>query len=366
MSGTSKIKVGSRKSQLALIQTNHVISLLQNHYAPNEYEFEVVAMSTIGDKILNQPLPAIGEKSLFTRELETALLNEDVDFVVHSLKDLPTTLPEGCTIGAVIKRDCPEDAMVLSKSINSEIDSSDILFGKNAVNGLELKIGSSSKRRIAMLKRCNPKLICTDIRGNLNTRFSKLDEQGGQYSAIILASAGLSRMGWSDRESKLLTPMNDCGLEDWLYAVGQGAIAVECRRGDQRILDLLDPLIDLPTVYEVIAERSLMRKLEAGCSVPLGVRSSWCDCDGGKNLKLDAIVLSIDGDSIVKSKGQAKISSDNMKTNLNGTEVEDFAGIATQSKRMSSDNVRHNLVKSAQLGLDVANEMIELGCLKLL
>lgn len=322
----------------------------------------------MGDRILDQPLPEIGEKSLFTGELESALLSGQVDFVVHSLKDLPTTLPEGCTVGAVIKRDNPEDAIVLNSSIKTEqITPGDLLLGRNAAEGREFKIGSSSKRRIAMLKRCNPKLKPLDIRGNLNTRFAKLDKEGGDYDAIILASAGLTRMGWSERESKLLTPINEPDIADWLYAVGQGAIAIECRQGDMRVLDLLESIIDLKTTYEVTAERSLMRKLEAGCSVPLGVRSSWTDAEnGGSTLELDAIVLSVDGKTVVKSKGTAFIENSICSEQMSGSEVEAFSGIATQSSKMSTGTVRRNLIECTKLGIDVGNKMIDMGCLDLL
>lgn len=360
------VHVGTRKSQLALIQTYHVISKLKDNQSGELVNYEVVEMSTVGDEILDRPLPAIGEKSLFTRELETSILNGDIEFAVHSLKDLPTVLPDGCTIGAVIKRDCPEDALVLSTSIASRMASSDILFNENSAKGLRLKIGSSSKRRIAMLKRCNPNLECIDIRGNLNTRFKKLDHEDSQYAGIILASAGLTRMGWSSRESKLLVPGEGVELADWFHAVGQGAIAVECRQGDLRTLKLLETIIDIRTTYEVTAERSLMRKLEAGCSVPLGVRSSWSSCAGGEILRLEAIVLSDDGREVIKANGEVTIGDNIAEYDISETEAESKSGIATQSARMSTSLVKCNLVKAANLGEEIGEKMIGMGCMNLL
>ncbi|NXY51214.1 HEM3 deaminase, partial [Ceuthmochares aereus] len=214
-----------------------------------------VAMSTTGDKILDTALSKIGEKSLFTKELENALERNEVDLVVHSLKDLPTSLPPGFTIGAVCKRENPLDAVVFHpKNCGKTLS----LLPEKSV------IGTSSLRRAAQLKKKFPQLEFRDIRGNLNTRIKKLDERE-DFSAIILAAAGLKRMGWENRIGQLLSP------EDCLYAVGQGALAVEVRAKDQEILNMVSALHDADTVLCCIAERAFMKRLEGGCSVPVAV-----------------------------------------------------------------------------------------------
>ncbi|VEN48950.1 unnamed protein product [Callosobruchus maculatus] len=278
MSGDQVIKVGSRKSQLALIQTNHVISLLKQKH-PNK-QFEIVTMSTLGDKILDIPLPKIGEKSLFTKELETALANGTIDFVVHSLKDLPTTLPDGMVIGAVLTREDPRDALVLKKDLTAYTLST---LPPNSI------IGTSSLRRTAQLLKKYPHLKVENIRGNLNTRLRKLDELDN-YKAIILAASGLIRMGWEDRITEILEE------KELMYAVGQGALAVECREDNLDIIKLLDPLYDLETALSVTAERSFLKTLGGGCSAPVAVFSSIKPKKGNKvHLSLHGAVWSLDG-----------------------------------------------------------------------
>ncbi|KAM7399820.1 hypothetical protein PAMP_019064 [Pampus punctatissimus] len=197
------IRIGTRKSQLARIQTDSVADKLKELYP--DIHVEIVGMSTTGDKILDTALSKIGEKSLFTKELENALERNEVDLVVHSLKDLPTTLPPGFTIGAVLKRENPHDAVVLHpKHVGKTLDT----LPENSM------IGTSSLRRAAQLKKRFPHLEFKDIRGNLNTRLKKLDEKE-DFAAIILAAAGLRRMGWENRISQILGP------EDCMYAVGQ-------------------------------------------------------------------------------------------------------------------------------------------------
>lgn len=374
------INVGSRNSQLALIQTNLVLNELEKFYEnnPNHLDnddfkdcalkFNIISMTTEGDRILDKPLPDIGAKSLFTKDLEVALLDGRVDFIVHSLKDLPTILPNGCSIGAVIKRDDPNDTIVLKKSLAVQMKPLDLLLDRQKVaNSDKLKIGTSSQRRIAMVRRYNPELACVNIRGNLNTRLSKLDDQDSEYSAIILARAGLNRMGWSDRSSCSLSPEDHPELADWCYAVGQGAIAVECRSGDKKILDLLTPIIDLKTTYEVVAERSLMRKLEGGCSVPLGVRSTWTD-KRPIVLKLESILLSIDGKTIHKACDSVALSNDTDVAD-NSAEYQPGStttGIILPGAILCNPNVRQNLIECSKLGINVANKMVDSGALKLI
>lgn len=332
----------------------------------NDIDFEVVSMTTTGDKVLDKPLPEIGTKSLFTRELEHELLEGRVDFVVHSLKDLPTSLPEGCVIGAILKRENPEDAIVLKKSLRDKMNPLDLFVNRELQSGgLKFKIGTSSHRRIAMIKRCNSNLECIDIRGNLNTRLSKLDNDEGEYSAIVLAKAGLDRMGWSNRSSIILKPETNQCLTDWCYAVGQGALAVECRSNDNHILDILSPIIDIKTTHEVEAERSLMRKLEGGCSVPLGVRSTWTKDSKDDVLSLDAIVLSLDGQRVIKAKNRSAVFNLDHLSGPVDTDVS-FTGIQFSKSAHTSRDLRKSLMKCSQLGVNVANKMIDLGCLGLM
>ncbi|XP_032765941.1 porphobilinogen deaminase isoform X1 [Rattus rattus] len=307
------IRVGTRKSQLARIQTDTVVAMLKTLYPG--IQFEIIAMSTTGDKILDTalskvmavlipaclvPLPTykgftlrfflpwqIGEKSLFTKELENALEKNEVDLVVHSLKDVPTILPPGFTIGAICKRENPCDAVVFHpKFIGKTLET---LPEKSAV-------GTSSLRRVAQLQRKFPHLEFKSIRGNLNTRLRKLDELQ-EFSAIILAVAGLQRMGWQNRVGQILHP------EECMYAVGQGALAVEVRAKDQDILDLVGVLHDPETLLRCIAERAFLRHLEGGCSVPVAVHTVMKD----GQLYLTGGVWSLDGSDSMQETMQATI-----------------------------------------------------------
>lgn len=280
------IRVGSRKSELALIQTKHVIECLKDYHPKKE--FEIVTMNTKGDKILDKSLPKIGEKSLFTEELELALEMGRVDFVVHSLKDLPTMLPGGLALGAILKREDPRDAVVMSKKHKSKTLAT---LPEGSV------IGTSSLRRSAQLAKNMPHLKVESIRGNLNTRLKKLDDEDGPYAAIILAAAGLKRMGWQDRISQLLEP------DEALYAVGQGALGIECRESDWKILSLLEPLYDTNTTLRCICERSFLKTLGGGCSAPVAISSTL----DGDNLSITGAVWSLDGQKIVTDTCKTKL-----------------------------------------------------------
>ncbi|MBR8838046.1 MAG: hydroxymethylbilane synthase [Stigonema ocellatum SAG 48.90 = DSM 106950] len=271
------IRIGSRKSQLALIQTYWVQEQLHKRF-PN-ISFEVQTMSTQGDKILDVALAKIGDKGLFTKELELGMLSLEMDFAVHSLKDLPTRLPEGLVLAAVTERENPADALVVhEKHKDKQIDS----LPEGAV------IGTSSLRRLAQLRYHFPHLSFKDVRGNLNTRMAKLD--AGEYDALILAVAGLQRLGMSDRIHQVLP------TEISLYAVGQGALGIECRADDPQVLSLLKAIEHVPTRDRVLAERAFLRELEGGCQVPIGV-STHLD---GNTLTLTGIVASVDGKHVVK------------------------------------------------------------------
>lgn len=260
--------------------------------------FEVITMKTIGDKILDIALPKIGQTNLFTKELETALAAKEIDMITHSLKDLPTTLPPGMEISVIYKRDNPTDALVLHpKHKGLEIGA----LPEGSV------IGTSSLRRVAQLKRNFPGLKFESIRGNLNTRLRKLDEGDGglEYDAIILATAGLDRMGWGERLSQELD-QSAC-----MYAVGQGALAVETRSDDTQINKLLLPLNDPDTFIGCTAERTFLHMLEGGCSVPVGIHS---DIDPtSKHLTLQGAVFSLDGSEKVGDSVSSPLPEDYRK-----------------------------------------------------
>jgi hydroxymethylbilane synthase len=271
------IRIGSRKSQLALVQTYWVQEQLQKHFP--DHTFEVHTMSTQGDKILDVPLAKIGDKGLFTKELEVGMLNKETDLAVHSLKDLPTRLPEGLMLGCVTERENPADALVVhEKHKDKQLET----LPAGAV------VGTSSLRRLAQLRHSFPYLEFKDIRGNLNTRLAKLD--AGEYDAIILAVAGLHRLGMSDRIHQVIAP------EVSLHAVGQGALGIECRDGDTEILNLLKALEHTPTAQRCYAERAFLRELEGGCQVPIGVNTKL----EGDSLTLTGLVASLDGQRLVK------------------------------------------------------------------
>lgn len=271
------VRIGTRKSQLALVQTYWIKAELEKHF-PN-LEVEVEKMSTQGDKILDVPLAKIGDKGLFTKELEVGMLNNTTDFAVHSLKDLPTNLPEGLMLGCVTTRVNPADALVVNeKNKDKTLET----LPEGAV------IGTSSLRRLAQLRHHFPHLTFKDVRGNVNTRLAKLDS--GEYDAIILAVAGLERLNMSDRIHQVIPP------EISLHAVGQGALGIECREGDSEVLELLKVLEDPESRDRAYAERSFLRELEGGCQVPIGVNTKI----EGDNITLDGMVASLDGKQLLK------------------------------------------------------------------
>jgi hydroxymethylbilane synthase len=271
------IRIGSRKSQLALVQTYWVQEQLQKAFP--DRTFEVHTMSTQGDKILDVALAKIGDKGLFTKELELGMINNEIDFAVHSLKDLPTRLPEGLMLGCVTERENPADALVVhEKHKDKQLDT----LPAGAV------VGTSSLRRLAQLRHHYPHLSFKDVRGNLNTRLAKLD--AGEYDALILAVAGLHRLGMGDRIHQAIP------AEVSLHAVGQGALGIECREGDTEVLNLIKALEHTPTAQRCHAERAFLRELEGGCQVPIGVNTVI----EGDSLTLTGLVASLDGQTIIK------------------------------------------------------------------
>ncbi|CAD5924071.1 Porphobilinogen deaminase [Planktothrix tepida] len=274
---TRTVRIASRKSQLALVQTYWVQGELQKHFP--DITFEVQTMSTQGDKILDVALAKIGDKGLFTKELEVGMLNGDSDIAVHSLKDLPTRLPEGLMLGCVSEREDPADALVVhEKHKDKQLET----LPAGAI------IGTSSLRRLAQLRHHYPHLEFKDIRGNLNTRLQKLDD--GEYDAIILAVAGLTRLNMSDRIHQVIPS------EISLHAVGQGALGIECREGDDDILEIIKVLEHTPTAQRCYAERAFLRELEGGCQVPIGVNTAI----NGDQLTLTGMVASLDGKRLIK------------------------------------------------------------------
>lgn len=263
-------------------------------------------MTTVGDRVLNISLPKIGEKSLFTKDLEEALKNGEVDFVVHSLKDLPTALPAGMTIGAVLEREDPRDALVLADNLKGKCFST--LPEGSIIGSIQDKkfkienyfplfpsiLGTSSLRRTAQILRSHPRLKVHDIRGNLNTRLAKLDAVDSKYAGIVLAQAGLVRLGWQKRISQTIQP------SEMLYAIGQGALAVECRDSDKIILGMLKTLVCHPTQCRILAERSFLKTLGGGCSAPVAVHSTLTktENDGENSYELSIVgsVWSLDGE----------------------------------------------------------------------
>jgi hydroxymethylbilane synthase len=276
-SATRTIRIGSRKSQLALVQTYWVREQLQTSFP--DINFEVHTMSTHGDKILDVALAKIGDKGLFTKELEVGMLSHEIDFAVHSLKDLPTNLPEGLTLAAITERENPADALVVhEKYKDKQIDT----LPEGAV------IGTSSLRRLAQLRHQFPHFTFKDVRGNLNTRLAKLD--AGEYDALILAAAGLQRLGMSDRVHQILPK------EVSLHAVGQGALGIECRADDTDLISLLKAIEHPETRDRCLAERAFLRDLEGGCQVPIGVNTEITS----DNLTLTGVVASVDGKKLVQ------------------------------------------------------------------
>ena len=268
------LKIATRKSPLALWQAEFVKSRLQLLYP--DLDIELVKMTTKGDKILNTPLSKIGGKNLFIKELELGMIDGKADIAVHSMKDVPYELPNEFELGAILERENPFDAFV-----SNHFDSiSDLPKGA--------RVGSCSLRRIVQLKALRPDLVILDLRGNVNTRLRKLDN--GEYDAIILACAGLIRLGFEKRVKQQLS------TDQSLPAVGQGALGIEIRGGDESIRKLLEPLIHERTMNEVMAERSMNSTLEGGCSVAIGGYSITKD----NALELTGMVGNIDSNTILR------------------------------------------------------------------
>jgi hydroxymethylbilane synthase len=267
------LKIATRQSPLALWQAEFIRSCLEERNA--DLKVELVTFVTQGDKILDTPLAKIGGKGLFVKELEAALLDGRADLAVHSMKDVPMALPEGLSLAVICEREDPFDAFVS----NHYADFNDLPQGA--------KVGTSSLRRKCQILKQRPDLEIIDLRGNVGTRLSKLD--AGLYDAIILASAGLKRLGLSERIRHTLPASIS------LPAVGQGALGLECREHDQQVLDLIQPLLHIETSACVRAERAFNAYLEGGCQVPIaGYATLHAD-----QLHIEGRVGSVDGATLL-------------------------------------------------------------------
>ena len=271
-----KIVIGTRSSKLALWQADFVADCLRKEYPGLEVEMKL--MTTKGDKILDAPLAKIGGKGLFTKELEQEMLEGGIDLAVHSLKDMPTEVPEGLVIAAITKRADPGDAVVSLK------------YGHFADLPQGAKVGTSSLRRKAQLLHARPDLNIQDLRGNVNTRLRKLEEEN--FDAIVLAVAGLTRLGFKDRIAEVMP------REIMLPAVGQGALAIEARGDDAEILEMLAFLNDEDMVACAKGERAFLAKVEGGCQVPVGVYGSVEQDE----LQLEAVIASLDGARLYRDR----------------------------------------------------------------
>ncbi len=271
-----KIKIGTRKSKLALWQANHIKEKLQER----GHTVELVLITTSGDKILDVPLAKIGGKGLFVKEIEEALLRREIDMAVHSLKDVPMVLPEGLTLGAITERENPFDVLI----------SRDNLTLESLPEGA--RVGTSSLRRMVQIKRKRPDLKVENLRGNVDTRIRKL--QDGLYDAIVLAYAGVKRMGFEGMITQV--------LEDFIPAVGQGSLAIEVREDDKDILDAVSFLDHEESKLRALCERAFLRKLEGGCQVPIGCFSIV----NGESIALKAFISDLEGNIFIEGERSGK------------------------------------------------------------
>ena len=276
------ITIGTRKSLLALWQSNYIKSCLEKEYPDCEVRLQKIV--TKGDKILDVPLSKIGGKGLFTKEIETALLDGEVDLAVHSLKDMPTKLPDGLCLTAITERAVVGDAFVSNK------------YNTFAEMPAGAVLGTSSLRRKAQLLAKRPDLDIRDLRGNVDTRLHKLDE--GQYDAVILAAAGLTRLGYADRIKETL-PCDFC-----IPAVGQGALAIECRTDNTEVRTMLEFLNHTATKSCTDAERAFLGLVEGGCQVPVGVHANA----NGNKMHITAIIASLDGSTLLRDEIDGDVS----------------------------------------------------------
>lgn len=270
------LRIATRKSPLALWQANYVSDLLKKHHP--ELKIELVTMVTQGDKILDTPLAKVGGKGLFVKELETGMLEGRADIAVHSMKDVPVEFPAGLHLAVICEREDPRDAFVSNNFKTLE----ELPQGA--------RLGTSSLRRQSQIAALRPDLNIIDLRGNVNTRLRKLDDD--EYDAIILAAAGLKRLKFDDRITQFI------GTDVCLPAIGQGAVGIECRTDDARVHNLIAPLNDNKTQIRVLAERAMNARLQGGCQVPI---AGYAEYDRGIVL-LRGLVGQVDGKHIIRGE----------------------------------------------------------------
>lgn len=291
------IVIGTRGSQLALWQAEWVKKEMLGLHPGLKVELEII--KTTGDKILDSPLSMIGDKGLFTKEIENALLAKRIDLAVHSLKDLPTNLPPGLILGAVPKREDVRDVFISHPAKK---------YGKLDDVPPGGKIATGSLRRRCQLLGFKPGLEIVELRGNLNTRFEKL--ASSDWDGMILARAGVVRLGFSDRITEVIP------AERILPAVGQGALGIEIRSEDSDLLRLLKPLCSKAATYSVLAERAFLRRLEGGCQVPIGAYARIIE----NMLYIDGLIGSLDGRKIVRGSSHGDpLASETLGTGLAGS-----------------------------------------------
>jgi hydroxymethylbilane synthase len=283
----NKIVIGTRGSKLALWQAEWVKAELEKLHPGLRVSLEKI--KTTGDKILDVPLAKVGGKGLFVKEIEEAMLRGEVDIAVHSMKDVPTEFPQGLHLAVICERENPHDAFI-SPLVGQKSESVSGGFKYRSFKDLPkgAKVGTSSLRRSTQLLNIRPDLRIVQLRGNLETRFRKLHE--GQFDAMILAAAGVKRLGWSERITEILP------MEISLSAIGQGAIGIECRVDDREINEMIAPLSHRETELCVRAERAFLKKLEGGCQVPIAAHAELKD----GSLKMHGLVGDIEGKTIIK------------------------------------------------------------------
>ncbi|WP_454946409.1 hydroxymethylbilane synthase [Cryptobacterium curtum] len=281
------ITIGTRGSKLALWQAEKVRALIQATFP--EVHCAVKVIRTKGDKILDVALSKIGDKGLFTKELERCLLEGEVDVCVHSMKDMPTVLPEGLFIAGVTERACPNDVIVASAK---GLTLSDL--------PADARVATGSLRRVAQLARLRPDVTACEIRGNIDTRIGRV--LAGEFDAAILAAAGLYRLGLEEQISSLIP------TEEMIPAVGQGAIALEARADDREVAHLCTAISHQPTLRAVEAERYIMRALEGGCQVPMGAYATESEDEQGRRMiHIDAFVATLDGTRFLRAQASTPV-----------------------------------------------------------
>lgn len=284
------VRIGTRESALAMWQANFVHEQMLQRCDVSDIDLSVLGMTTQGDIDQTTPLTAFTNKGIFTKELDIALLNDRIQLAVHCMKDLPTELPKGLVISATLERGDIEDAVIIHSKYGPDATIESLPAGSI--------IGTSALRRRAAIARSYHQLKCVDVRGNVNTRLRKLDS--GDFDALILAAIGLKRL---DLESRINHTLDK---DRFGYAVGQGALAIVTRQGDEATANLIACLDHRKTALECQAERGLLRTLEGGCKVPIAVRSTWI----GDDLSLWASVSSLDGERVVETTGLQSLSAE--------------------------------------------------------